>query len=120
MLAEEPVMFPAIEPLRDLDRFSKPTYPIDSKLVDGQQATAPMKQRMKQRIWLWEPDYFAIRKRRAPIDALGRGAIRRNSCAKIPNSKKASNSALTNTGKVRPIDGLLSGDWTPLKTKGDV
>jgi hypothetical protein len=71
MSAEEPVMFPAIKPLRDLERFSKSTYPIDSKLVDGQQSTAPMKHRIR----LLESDYFAKSETTAPIDALSRGTV---------------------------------------------
>jgi hypothetical protein len=47
MSAEEPVMFRAIKPLRDLDRFAKSKYPIDSKLVGVQPSTAPMKHRVK-------------------------------------------------------------------------
>jgi hypothetical protein len=35
------VVIPAVKTLRDLDRFSKSTYPIDAKLVDGQLGTAP-------------------------------------------------------------------------------
>jgi hypothetical protein len=35
------IVIPAVKTLRDLDRFSKSTYPIDAKLVDGQLATAP-------------------------------------------------------------------------------
>jgi hypothetical protein len=42
MPAEKTVMFPAINPLRDLGRFAKSTYPIDAKLVDGQQSIAPI------------------------------------------------------------------------------
>jgi hypothetical protein len=42
MSPEQFFMFSAIEPVRDLGRFAESTYPIDAKLVDGQQSTAPI------------------------------------------------------------------------------
>ena len=87
--AEETVMFPAIKPLRDLDHFAQATYPIDAKLLDGQGQTF--------KTWL-----FCKSAATAATMGLRRRDAVRNSCVKMPNLRKASNSALTNCGKVAP------------------
>ena len=45
---------------------------------------------------------------------LSRGAVG------LPNSRKASNSAIHKSAKTAPINGVLSGDRARLETKGDV
>jgi hypothetical protein len=70
---EDTVKSPAGKPLRDLDRFSKSTYPIDSKLVDGQQATAPMT--MKHRVQTFSTRLFCKAETTAPIGGRRRGAV---------------------------------------------
>jgi hypothetical protein len=104
MSAEEPIKFPAIKPLRDVDRFSKSTYPIDAKLLDGQQPTALT----KHRVGLLEPDYFANRQRQQPLAhsvAAQSAKLVREDC----EFKKSSERGFDKLRQDGPINGFVKG-----------